>query len=75
MFTLLVTLALSNYGKGVLKTASTLFGLIAGYLHQPGSDRSACIHYSQSGSAARCAARTSQGRKEVRRSTYVYTDL
>lgn len=31
MFTLVVTLVLANFGKGVLKTASTLFGLIAGY--------------------------------------------
>lgn len=32
MFTLVVTLLLANFGRGVLKTASTLFGLIAGYL-------------------------------------------
>ena len=32
MFTLIATLLLANFGRGVLKTASTLFGLIAGYL-------------------------------------------
>jgi uracil-xanthine permease len=32
MFTLIVTLVLGNFGKGVVKTASTLFGLVAGYI-------------------------------------------